>query len=533
MREYVVALNKHVEYDTFWDQIETETFGLDFIPDRAVEIANNRDGSLRQCHYFLTDEEAQILMNDERVYCVEIPPEQRDDIQIIHHLTQYSNFSKTTYATGSFVNWGLLRANYPSNIFGTSTNPALGVTYDYTLNGTGVDVVIQDSGLQVDHPEFQDSNGNTRVKQIDWAAASGLGFTQNANHYRDYAGHGTHVAGIVAGKTYGWAKNANIYSLKVSGLEGSGDSGTGISVTYAFDAIKLWHAAKPIQSSTGCKIPTVVNMSWGYSTSYNSVTSITYRTNTFTTGSATTDSLWRYTNCGIVNDVDASGNGATYIANTRVGTVDVDLQELVDAGVIVCVSAGNNCFMIDKSTGPDYNNHMSTDSGTLYYHRGSSPYDSKAIIVGCLDYVSYDSISDQRAYFSCTGTGVDLYSPGTYIMSATSNTNEFGSAANTYFYNSSYKQANISGTSMASPQVAGVAALMLQLNPTASAASIKSAIVNKAPKTAYTGSITSSYLSQYRSLLQGSPSVLYNPFEGAYNILITGSINISANIKIS
>ena len=70
-------------------------------------------------------------------------------------------------------------------------------SYTYSLTGDGVDVVIQDSGLQVDHPEFTDGSGTTRVQQIDWGTVSGL-FTQNANHYRDYHGHGTHCAGIIA-----------------------------------------------------------------------------------------------------------------------------------------------------------------------------------------------------------------------------------------------------------------------------------------------------------------------------------------------
>ena len=85
-----------------------------------------------------------------------------------------------------------------------------GVNYNYVLDGTGVDVVIIDTGIQPDHPEFQDANGVSRVKQINWYEASGQSGVQPANFYRDTDGHGTHVAGTVAGKTYGWAKNANI-----------------------------------------------------------------------------------------------------------------------------------------------------------------------------------------------------------------------------------------------------------------------------------------------------------------------------------
>ena len=37
-----------------------------------------------------------------------------------------------------------------------------------------------------------------------------------SNHYTDDDdGHGTHVAGIATGKTYGWAKNANIYAMNI------------------------------------------------------------------------------------------------------------------------------------------------------------------------------------------------------------------------------------------------------------------------------------------------------------------------------
>jgi len=58
-----------------------------------------------------------------------------------------------------------------------------------------------------------------------------------------------------------------------------------------------------------------------------------------------------------------------------------------------------------------------------------------------------------------------VYAPGTDIMSSTSNTNNKGGVA--YFLNSNYKQVNISGTSMASPQVAGMCTFFCQLNPDA------------------------------------------------------------------
>jgi subtilisin family serine protease len=222
MREYNVALKEGVDYDGFWNDIESDTDGGKlYIPNRKVEFTNERPASLRQCWYLLTDEEAETLRNDDRVYCVEIPPEYRTDIVMMPTVTQTGDFTKTTSDSGAYLNWGLIRSSNATNVYGTGTTTAL--NYTYTLDGTGVDVVIQDSGLQVDHPEFQDGSGNTRVQQINWGTYSGGAFTQNANHYRDFDGHGTHCAGIACGKTYGWAKEARVYSQKLNGLEGAGD----------------------------------------------------------------------------------------------------------------------------------------------------------------------------------------------------------------------------------------------------------------------------------------------------------------------
>jgi hypothetical protein len=255
-------------------------------------------------------------------------------------------------------------------------------------------------------------------------------------------------------------------------------------------------------------------MSWGYGTGYNTVTSLNYRGTSYTDSNTTTNSNYRYTNYGLNSSSGAPSS--TYVANVRVSSVDVDIEELITAGVIVCIAAGNRATKIDVSGGTDYNNFVVTDGGTIYYQRGSSPMSSNAIIVGSMDSTAYDATNDQRATYSETGPGVSMWAPGTDIMSATSNINKWGGGSQNYYLNSSYKQTNISGTSMATPQIAGVAALILQLNPTYTPAQIKTSLTNTAGSVIYSTGLTNDY-SNTRSLLGSAQKVLY----ANYNVTTT------------
>ena len=85
----------------------------------------------------------------------------------------------------------------------------------------------------------------------------------------------------------------------------------------------------------------------------------------------------------------------------------------------------------------------------------------------------------------------DIAAPGVGIASAISSfTNgNYTSVANTNFNNTTYHFAKFSGTSMAAPMVAGVAALMLEANPYLSSAQVKEIMMQTARQDNYTGAI--------------------------------------------
>lgn len=70
-------------------------------------------------------------------------------------------------------------------------------------------------GIKYDHDEFEGRAKYDFYDPVDTVV--------NSNQQgMDCHGHGTHVAALVAGKTYGVAKGATVYSMRVLGCSGSG-----------------------------------------------------------------------------------------------------------------------------------------------------------------------------------------------------------------------------------------------------------------------------------------------------------------------
>ncbi|MDH7515398.1 MAG: S8 family serine peptidase [Bacteroidota bacterium] len=234
--------------------------------------------------------------------------------------------------------------------------------YFYLQDGSGVTVYIIDTGIRPDHVEFYG-----RV-------LTGYDFVDNDNDANDCNGHGTHVAGTVAGTNVGVAKNARLVPVRVLDCTGSGYYSWIIA---GIDWVTSTHNG-----------PSVANMSLGGSYSQ------------------------------ALNDA----------VNNSVGS-----------GVVYTVAAGNE-------------------------HKNACGY-SPASAADAIT-VAATTSTDARASYSNYGTCVDIFAPGSSITSAT--------------YTSTTSYATWSGTSMAAPHVAGVAALYLAAYPNLTPGDVTDAILNSA-----------------------------------------------------
>ncbi|MFE2646125.1 S8 family serine peptidase [Streptomyces nigra] len=303
--------------------------------------------------------------------------------------------------------WGLDRID--------QKNLPLNSSYTYPDSaGQGVTAYVIDTGVRITHSDF------------GGRASYGYDAIDNDNTAQDGHGHGTHVAGTVAGSSYGVAKKAKIVGVRV--LNNSG-SGTTAQVVAGID----WVAQNAVK-------PAVANMSLG--------------------------------------------GGAD-------SALDTAVRNAIASGVTFAVAAGNE----------------STNASTR-----SPARVAEAITVGAT------TSTDARASYSNYGSSLDLFAPGSSITSAW---NSGDSATNT-----------ISGTSMATPHVAGAAALHLADNPTATPAQVASALTAAATS----GVVTSPGSGSPNRLLYVGGGTTTPPgprFENAADFTVADNSTVESPVTVS
>ena len=273
-----------------------------------------------------------------------------------------------------------------------------------------------DTGVDGDGPDFQTSQGSSTSRVIASAVVD-----PNATTADDAYGHGTAVAGLVAGNGWyrdsgdplygqyaGTAPDANLISIKVS--DDSGDATT-------LDAIYGLQFAVDHKSAYNIR---VVNLS------FRSMSEQSY----------TTDPL------------------------------DAAVEQAWLHGITVVAAAGN------LGSAPD----------AVSYAPANDPY---VITVGATDSQGTASPSDDvEASWSSSGVtqdGIskpDVLAPGAHIVTTLAKGSSFAGACPTCVIGGAYFQ--LSGTSLAAPIVAGIAADLLAAHPRWTPAMVKGAIVNTA-----------------------------------------------------
>jgi serine protease AprX len=296
----------------------------------------------------------------------------------------------------------------------SATVGATTVRSDLGLDGTGVGVAVIDSGVAADHDDLQGANGAPLVDRfVDFVGGGEA-------PYDDY-GHGTHVAGIIAGSGYdsggartGIAPGARLTVLKV--LDGRGN-GRISDVIAALDYV-VEHK----------------------------------------------DEL----NIRVVNLSIATGVYESY----ETDPLTVAAESVVGNGVVVVAAAGNN------GRGPDGQIRHGGITAP-----GNAP--SVLTVGASSHMGTVDREDDTIASFSSRGPGAidygakpDLVAPGIGIESLNHGGSTLSLTRARYLLAGTIPTPylpylSLSGTSMSAPVVTGTVALMLQANPALTPNSVK------------------------------------------------------------
>jgi subtilisin family serine protease len=137
------------------------------------------------------------------------------------------------------ASWGLDRIDQPYL--------PLNELYAYHNDGEGVNAYVIDTGILTTHWEFR---GRASAIYDAFGSDGVIGVDCN--------GHGSHVAGIIGGRTFGVAKKVRLFSVRVLNCQGTG------AWSDVIDGVNFvtWHKQQPAQQG----YPAVANMSLGGST---------------------------------------------------------------------------------------------------------------------------------------------------------------------------------------------------------------------------------------------------------------------------
>ena len=132
------------------------------------------------------------------------------------------------------------------------THRPLDNIYSPIGDGHRVDVYIFDTGINYDHEEFECRAKYGGYDPMDEYEINSENVNRTRQYGRDCHGHGTHVASLCGGKTYGSAKKVNMYSIRVLGCNGRAPWSTVI------DGLDYISGVVPVRGR-----PAIISMSLG------------------------------------------------------------------------------------------------------------------------------------------------------------------------------------------------------------------------------------------------------------------------------
>ena len=461
-KQYVVTLHKKEDLEQFYNEMKLSNFPL--VMKRPTS---------RNTHYMMTEDQAERLRQDPRVWGVDAVDDFHIKPQAINNnpYTVSGQFSKSGSSAG-YRQWGHLHCagDQTQRRKGSWGSGTVGDTVEIFNDGRGVDVVIVDDPMSWDSEEwYSPTTGQTRFVQYQWfnelnsivnsidddfqTEPTGTITYHDGVSNPDY--HGQHVAGTVAGQWYGWAPEATIYNLAVTGQWQSGQSVGGLLI---FDYLRAFHKNKPVDLITGERRPTITNHSYGgiyYTPGENlQLSDINWIQWQGVQYDASNPGPSGWTTAGVEADFGVRFGVDTIPAWSS--AIAADVQDAIEDGVVIIGAAGNDNLLTDVPGGPNWDNTYSiTGVGTRYMNRGAWPNspDTGAINVGALNTTS----NFTRASFTQFGPGITTFAPGVFILSSF---NSQGFADTKYTQGSGNYYYGIQGTSMASPQVCGVLACL-------------------------------------------------------------------------